>query len=281
MQKNIPTPVGFSIVVANYNSGTFLEDALLSVIRQEYPNLQLIVVDGGSKDNSVDIIKKYEKHIDYWVSEKDRGQSDAFNKGFAQARNEWLFWLNADDFLMPGALQELSNQINKELHRDSSIRWFNFDNLMTDCDGRCVDALYGPQYNKFFMSKLGPQIHSATTIFHRSLFDASQKFDLNLNWSMDLDLWVQFHKLGYRYRTLRSFAYVIRINDQSKTFSQGLKVTRSEERWRQTAYMWKKNDFTVQRSWITPWRMYKAFSMMPTKLWHRMQFKNKSLIWFK
>ena len=92
--------IGYSIVIANYNSGRFLEDAILSVIKQNYPKVQLIIIDGGSIDNSVDIIKRYEQYIDFWVSEKDSGQSEAFNKGFIQAKYDWLFWLNADDFLL-------------------------------------------------------------------------------------------------------------------------------------------------------------------------------------
>lgn len=273
--------IGFSIVIANYNSGRFLEDALLSVIKQNYPNVQLIVMDGGSTDNSINIIKKYEKHIDYWISEKDKGQSDAFNKGFAKAKNDWLFWLNADDFLLEDSLKALNHGIQKQIKRNPKLKWFCFDNLLTDCNGNCVQALYGPQYNSFFMNKLGPQVHSATTIFHRTIFDQSRKFDLNLYWSMDLDLWIQFHILGYKYNNLRTFAYAIRINDQSKTFSQGLKVNRSPERWKQTSYMWRNNNFSVNRRYILPWRIYKCFTMLPIKLIYTLRKRGKNAIWFK
>ena len=107
--------LGFSIVIANYNSGKYLEDAILSVAKQHYPKVQLIVIDGASTDNSVDIIKRHEKDIDYWISEKDNGQSDAFNKGFMQARYDWLFWLNADDFLLKDSLFKLDNGMRKLL----------------------------------------------------------------------------------------------------------------------------------------------------------------------
>lgn len=103
--------LGFSIVIANYNSGQYLEDAILSVIKQNYPKVQLIIIDGASTDNSVDVIRRYDKYIDYWVSEKDQGQSDAFNKGFKQAKNEWLFWLNADDFLLQDSLFSLDKEM--------------------------------------------------------------------------------------------------------------------------------------------------------------------------
>lgn len=275
--NNLP---GFSIVIANYNSGAFLEDALLSLIKQNYPKLQIIVMDGGSSDNSVEIIKKYDSSIDFWISEKDRGQSDAFNKGFTHAKYDWLMWLNADDFMTENSLYELSRKMISEIRKDSNIKWFCFDNLLLDCEGNCVQALYGPQYNAFFMNKLGPQVHSATTIFHKDLFNMSGKFDLELYWSMDLDLWVQFHQLGHAYRNLRCFAYAIRINDQSKTFSNGLKVERSPERWRQTAYMWEKNRFSVDTRYILPWRIWKGFTMLLPKLYHTVKLKGKNFRWF-
>lgn len=107
--------LGFSIVIANYNSGQYLEDAILSVIKQNYPKVQLIIIDGASTDNSVDVIRRYDKYIDYWVSEKDNGQSEAFNKGFQQAKYEWLFWLNADDFLLQDSLFSLDKEMRKQL----------------------------------------------------------------------------------------------------------------------------------------------------------------------
>lgn len=107
--------LGFSIVIANYNSGKYLEDAILSVIKQNYPKVQLIIIDGASTDNSMDVIRRYDKDIDYWVSEKDQGQSDAFNKGFRQAKYEWLFWLNADDFLLQDSLFSLDKEMRRLL----------------------------------------------------------------------------------------------------------------------------------------------------------------------
>lgn len=99
-----------SIVTASYNQGQYLEDTILSVLGQGYPNLEYLIYDGASTDNSVEIIKKYEKKIDYWVSEKDKGQADAINKGFAKATGEILMWLNSDDIIMPNVLRFIAEQ---------------------------------------------------------------------------------------------------------------------------------------------------------------------------
>jgi glycosyltransferase involved in cell wall biosynthesis len=98
-----------SIVIPSYNQGQFLEETILSVVNQQYPNLELFVVDGASKDNSVDTIKKYESRITWWVSENDNGQSEAINKGFAKATGDIISWLGSDDLLMPGSLQIISS----------------------------------------------------------------------------------------------------------------------------------------------------------------------------
>lgn len=101
-QANLPT---FSVVMPSFNQGKFIERSILSVLNQDYPNIELIIVDGGSTDETVEILERYAKHITYWVSEKDEGQSDALNKGFARATGELVGWLNSDDLYLPDAFR--------------------------------------------------------------------------------------------------------------------------------------------------------------------------------
>lgn len=90
-----------SIITPSYNQGEYLEDTILSVLNQDYPEIEYIVIDGGSSDNSVDVILKYAERISYWVSEPDKGQADAINKGFRKSRGNLICWINSDDLLYP------------------------------------------------------------------------------------------------------------------------------------------------------------------------------------
>ncbi len=102
-----------SIITPSYNQGQFLEETIKSVLDQNYPDLEFIIVDGGSTDNSVEIIRKYEKHLAWWVSEKDSGQSDAINKALRRATGEVINWINSDDMHTPGSLQHVADLFRK------------------------------------------------------------------------------------------------------------------------------------------------------------------------
>ncbi len=109
--QNIPR---ISVVVPSYNQVQYLEETLCSILDQNYPGLELIVIDGGSTDGSLEILQKYADRIVYWVSEPDRGQSHAINKGLAKATGEWVAWMNSDDCYLPDTLVRFFNETNHE-----------------------------------------------------------------------------------------------------------------------------------------------------------------------
>src|SRR5439155_16996845 len=105
-----------TVVTPSYNQGQFLERAITSVLSQNYPNLEYVVFDAGSTDDTLGILKRYSNRLSYWTSESDRGQSDAISKGWAMATGEILAWLNSDDFYYPGALSEVGRIFGGDPH---------------------------------------------------------------------------------------------------------------------------------------------------------------------
>src|SRR5437763_884238 len=108
-----------TVITPSYNQGKFLEETIVSVISQGYPNLEYMLIDGGSTDNSIDIIKKYRTYFSYWISEKDSGQSEAINKGLKKATGEIISWLNSDDLYTAGCLQHVAEHFAK--HREAAL----------------------------------------------------------------------------------------------------------------------------------------------------------------
>ncbi len=205
-----------SVVVPSYNQGLYLEETILSIINQQYPNLEVFVVDGGSKDNSVDIIKKYEQHLTWWVSEKDKGQSDAINKGFARVTGDIVTWLCSDDLFTEGALKKVAN-IFSDLGDDIGLVYggatlFGENMKPTETWGyedagieRYIAGQAFPQPSAFFKRK--------------SLQEAGNWVREDLHLGMDFDL---FARLGCvcKFHSVNEIFSLYRLHDASKTVSQ-------------------------------------------------------------
>ena len=185
-----------SVVVPSYNQAQFVEQTLQSLLEQSSPGLEIIVVDGGSTDGSVDIIRRYESRLAYWVSEKDRGQSHALNKGFAKASGVWLGWLNSDDLLLPGALAALHAGILAEPNRE----WWIGGGYFIDEHGQKLSDYNPPHglvkaadlsdWRKFWFAQPG-------TFFSRDLFErAGAQVNETLHYAMDLELWLRLLRLA-------------------------------------------------------------------------------------
>lgn len=131
--NNLPK---ISIVTPSYNQGQFLEETIKSVVNQNYPNLEYIIIDGGSTDNSLDILKKYENHLAYWVSEKDAGHGDALNKGFSKTTGEIMAWINSDDKYYPWTFQTVADVFSAF----PDVNWITGKQSFYDTEGRLMDT---------------------------------------------------------------------------------------------------------------------------------------------
>ncbi|MCX6181563.1 MAG: glycosyltransferase family 2 protein [Bacteroidetes bacterium] len=198
-----------SIITPSFNQGHFIEETILSVINQNYPELEYIVIDGGSKDSTVEVIKKYEKHISYWVSEKDKGQSEAINKGLKRATGEIVAWLNSDDMYTEGTLWEVANFFSS--NPDVDILYGNVWECFPSSRERYINKSF--DYLKFLT---GVNLHQPSIFWRRKLHEDVGYLSESLYYTMDYDLWL---RLFYNYRSQKTGKIFskFRIHDDAKT----------------------------------------------------------------
>lgn len=207
--------IKISIIMPSYNQGAYIKRALQSIADQNDDHLELIVMDGGSSDNSVDIIKQYEPIITYWQSEKDDGQSAAINAGFRRATGRFLVWLNSDDLLLPGAIINLRRMINKY----PSCRWFAGSVLWIDKTDRIIRV--GKQENPGRILHSRKLAQASPSSFLRN--DLLEQFGLlreDMHYTMDTELWYRFINGGEMFRRTPGYTWALRLHEAAKMSGQ-------------------------------------------------------------
>ena len=202
-----------SIVTPSFNQSAFLEETIRSVLEQDYTNIEYIIIDGGSTDGSQEIIQKYADRLAYWVSEKDRGQTDALNKGFAAAHGSILAWLNSDDTYNPGAVSEAVSYL--AAHPETGMVYADLDFI--DEHNRVVGRFPAAQTDLRRLRRGYVHIPQPASFFRAEHWHRVGPLDPGFYFAMDYDLWVRLAKVtNLQYLPGRTWAN-FRLHSAGKT----------------------------------------------------------------
>jgi glycosyltransferase involved in cell wall biosynthesis len=206
MEENLK----ISIVTPSYNQGQFIEQTIKSVLNQDYKNYEHIIIDGGSTDNTIDILKKY-KHL-IWISEKDAGQSNAINKGFSMAKGEIFAWLNSDDYYEENIFKSIATYFKE--HKECNFLYGNI--TYVDKNGKSVAEIRGEEITFESLLKNPDLIRQPSFFWRKENFVDNGGLDESLDLVMDYDLFLKFtksQKPGY----INKYLSYYRFYDETKT----------------------------------------------------------------
>ncbi len=224
------------MIVPSLNQGEFIEATLRSVIDQNYPNLELIVMDGGSKDGTCEILARLAPHITHWESASDRGQSHAINKGLARATGDVWCYLNSDDLLMPGSLARIG-----EIFRDPAVDWAGGITVIFDEKGdRGTVTHYDPKSEKEILTPWSRSVEhvfpcSNVCYMRRTVYKKLGGFEESYGYSMDMEYYTRAHFAGYRLHRIPEVLGRWRWHPGSKTVKDGSAYRFLEEELRTAA----------------------------------------------
>lgn len=201
-----------SVVIPCYQQGRYLSAAIESVLSQGYPNLELIVMDGGSTDNTLEIIHHYQRHLFYWTSGPDGGQTNALISGFQRATGDILGWLCSDDLLLPGSL----SRVNRYLYQHQEIDAIFGDAVWIDAAGYAIRAKKEMRFSRLVLLYDHNYLPQPSTFWRRHIFDLVGRLNPEFNLAMDADLWSRIARAG-RIDHIASYLSCMRWYPEQKT----------------------------------------------------------------
>jgi len=180
-----------SIITPSYNQARYLEITIQSVLAQDYPRIEYIVIDGASTDGSIEIIQKYETRLAYWISEKDKGQADAINKGIARAKGDIIAWLNSDDYYLPNTISSAV----KVFDENPDVAMTYGDMLAVDEHGKTINIL---KYKQLSLEDLlcFQIIGQPAVFFRREAYEKTGGLDTTFHFLLDHHLWIRIAEQG-------------------------------------------------------------------------------------
>jgi glycosyltransferase involved in cell wall biosynthesis len=204
-----------SIITPSFNQGKFLEETILSVLNQDYENIEYIIVDGDSSDNTLEIIKKYQSRLAWWISEPDKGQTEAINKGFNRANGQILAWLNSDDVYQPGAVREAVDYLLE--HPQVGMVYGDLDFI--DENGKVIGKFNAAQTDLPKLRRGFVHIPQPSAFFRADLWKKIGPLDASFFFAMDYDLWTRLASVSeLKYLPGKSWAK-FRLHSDGKTIN--------------------------------------------------------------
>ncbi|NQV18405.1 MAG: glycosyltransferase [Armatimonadetes bacterium] len=249
-----------SIVTPSYNQGGFLEETILSVINQDYPNLEYIIIDGGSTDNSIEIIKKYKEYISYWVSEPDNGQSHAINKGFKKATGDIIAWINSDDIYFNGVFKK----VNQVFTQNPDIDVIYSNGVWVDGDGNVIKKRKNTHfhYNTWLYGMADP--FQPEVFYHSRVLEKAGYLDESFHMMMDREWWIRMAKKGCKFKYIDDEFAAIRKYSDTKTAT--LMKVNIEERWKLHDIYWEGFRFQNRVFKYCHWRILNVIYLLRRKI---------------
>jgi len=229
-----------TVVSPSYNQGKYFEETIRSILLQNYPNLEYIILDGGSTDETCSILDEYREFISFCKSEKDRGQSHAINKGFSLASGKIYCWLNSDDYFTKGTLKQVAYAF---LDKKAQFVYGNSYNLK---EGKLIPSISPIIFDRYLCI---PGLAQPSVFWDSSVH---QPIWEELNCTMDFELWMRIAK-GARKKYINNFLSVAHVHDEAKTYSSDVKM---KQKWQEDH----------ERQW-------KIHGPVPT--WNRLNLENR------
>lgn len=203
-----------SIITPSYNQGEFIERTIQSVLNQSYPNIEYIVIDGGSTDNTLEILERYKDRIDIIISEKDNGQADAISKGFRLATGELMGWLNSDDVFYPDCVEKIVELYNQQ--PGGAIYYHSMNDKIDEHD-RLIETYQHIIPDAAHLIKENYSVIQQGSFYNAELLRKIDYLDPSNHYCMDLDLWLNLLKHGAIYHTKDKPHSAFRIYPGTKT----------------------------------------------------------------
>jgi glycosyltransferase involved in cell wall biosynthesis len=269
-----------SIITPSFNQGEFLEDTITSVLGQGYPNLEYIIIDGGSTDNSVEIIRKYEKEIKYWQSEKDDGQQKAINFGFSLATGNVFGWLNSDDMYMPGTLDFVGKFFEKISMENPAILFGNCVHLRESKN--VVSGSNVRKMHDITDIELFDHIIQPSSFWTKSTFEKVGPLHEKFNYAFDWEWFIRANRIKIPFYPVDRYLSIYRVHEARKTATGGVQrlheiadiYANFHSRQVSEAFLKNKTSRRVDRTRRILQRFWISRLVDPTRLLYNLYFRS-------